>query len=120
MWSDGSGHKEQSVAFYLPREMELVLLVNSPVTSSDTFLYKLVADAYTSNIVELQLNLAKNSIRGLTMKSLIAGAIGGMCPCLITLGKVFTRIRPGWRANRTQLGGALHSAGADLRLRKER
>lgn len=60
MWSDGSGHKEQSVAFYLPREMELVLLVNSPVTSSDTFLYKLVADAYTGNIVELELNVPKN------------------------------------------------------------
>ena len=48
------------------------------------------------------------------MKSLIAGAIGGMCPCLITLGKVFTTITPGWRATRTQLGGALHSACADL------
>ena len=60
MWSDGSGHKEQSVAFYLPREMELVLLVNSPVTSADTFLYQLVANAYTSNIVELQIDVAKN------------------------------------------------------------
>ena len=30
-WSDGSGHMEQGVAFYLPQEMELVLLVNSPV-----------------------------------------------------------------------------------------
>jgi len=30
-WWDGSGHMEQSVAFYLPLEMELVLLVNSPV-----------------------------------------------------------------------------------------
>jgi hypothetical protein len=29
------------------------------------------------------------------MKSLIAGAIGGMCPCLITLGKVCTTITPG-------------------------
>jgi hypothetical protein len=52
MWSDGSGHKEQSVAFYLPGEMELVLLVNSPVTSGDTFLYTVVANAYTNNIVE--------------------------------------------------------------------
>ena len=30
-WSDGSGHMEQSIAFYLPQEMELVLFVNSPV-----------------------------------------------------------------------------------------
>jgi hypothetical protein len=59
-WSDGSGHEEQSVAFYLPREMELVLLVNSPVTSADTFLYQLVANAYTSNIFELQINVAKH------------------------------------------------------------
>ena len=52
MWSDGSGHKEQSVAFYLPLEMELVLLVNSPVTSMDSFLYTVVSNAYTENIVE--------------------------------------------------------------------
>lgn len=48
------------------------------------------------------------------MKSLIANAIGRMCSCLITLGKVFKTITPGWRATRTQLGGALHSARADL------
>jgi hypothetical protein len=30
-WSDGSGHMEQGIAFYLPQEMELVLLVDSPV-----------------------------------------------------------------------------------------
>lgn len=50
-WFDGSGHEEQSVAFYLPREMELVLLVNSPVTSADSFLYTIVANAYTNSIV---------------------------------------------------------------------
>ena len=52
MWSDGSGHKEQSVAFYLPGQMELVLLVNSPVTSMDSFLYTVVSNAYTNNIVK--------------------------------------------------------------------
>jgi hypothetical protein len=52
MWSDGSGQKEQSVAFYLPLEMELVLLVNSPVTSADSFLYSVVSNAFTNNIVE--------------------------------------------------------------------
>jgi hypothetical protein len=52
MWSDGSGHKERSIAFYLPGEMELVLLVNSPVSSADTFLYTVVSNAYTNNIVE--------------------------------------------------------------------
>jgi len=53
---------EQGVAFYLPQEMELVLLVNSPVSSADTFdalLLNIVFNAYTSNIVETQMNLAK-------------------------------------------------------------
>jgi hypothetical protein len=31
---------------------ELVLLVNSPVTSMDSFLYTIVSNAYTGNIVE--------------------------------------------------------------------
>ena len=30
-WYDGSGHMEQGIAFFLPQEMELVLLVNSPL-----------------------------------------------------------------------------------------
>jgi CubicO group peptidase (beta-lactamase class C family) len=60
MWSDGSGHKEQSVAFYLPREMELVLLVNSPVSSMDTFLYTVVSNAYSNNIFKHHVHLAKH------------------------------------------------------------
>jgi hypothetical protein len=59
-WSDGSGHEEQTVAFYFPRELELVLFVNSPVTSGDNFLYSIVANAYTGNIFELELNLPKH------------------------------------------------------------
>jgi hypothetical protein len=59
-WLDGSGHEEQTVAFYLPREMELVLFVNSPVTSADDFLYNIVSNAYTGNIVALRLNLPKH------------------------------------------------------------
>jgi CubicO group peptidase (beta-lactamase class C family) len=57
-WFDGAGQMEQGVAFYLPHQMELVVLVNSPVgplgASTDPpgqFLYTLVADAYTENIV---------------------------------------------------------------------
>jgi Beta-lactamase len=49
-WYDGSGQMEQGVLFYLPHEMEFVLLVNSPVGEPAEFLYTLVADAYTSNI----------------------------------------------------------------------
>jgi len=30
-WDDGAGHMEQSIAFFLPQEMELVLFVNSPI-----------------------------------------------------------------------------------------
>ena len=30
-WDDGAGHMEQSIAFFLPQQMELVLFVNSPI-----------------------------------------------------------------------------------------
>ena len=50
-WYDGAGQTEQGVLFYLPHEMEFVLLVNSPVGTPAQFLYSLVADSYTSNIV---------------------------------------------------------------------
>jgi hypothetical protein len=50
-WYDSAGQTEQAVLFYLPHDMEFVLLVNSPVGSPPDFLYSLVADAYTSNIV---------------------------------------------------------------------
>ena len=51
MWDDSAGQMEQAVLFYLPGEMELVLLVNSPVGPRGEFLYSLVATAFTSNIV---------------------------------------------------------------------
>lgn len=51
LWQDSAGQIEQAVLFYLPHDMEFVLLVNSPVGSPPQFLYSLVADAYTSNIV---------------------------------------------------------------------
>ncbi|HYB31729.1 MAG TPA: serine hydrolase domain-containing protein [Solirubrobacteraceae bacterium] len=51
MWDDSAGQMEQAVLFYLPDEMELVLLVNSPVGPRGEFLYSLVANAFTSNIV---------------------------------------------------------------------
>jgi CubicO group peptidase (beta-lactamase class C family) len=59
-WFDGAGQMEQGVAFFLPLDMELVVLVNSPVgpigSSSDPpgqFLYTVVSDAYLENIVEV-------------------------------------------------------------------
>jgi len=53
-WYDGSGQKEQGVAFFLPLNMELVVLVNSPVGPADQFLYTVVSDAYTAHIVGLR------------------------------------------------------------------
>jgi hypothetical protein len=46
---------EQGVAFFLPQNMELVVLVNSPVGQGPTgqFLYTIVADTYTAHIEEL-------------------------------------------------------------------
>jgi hypothetical protein len=46
-------HEEQGVAFYLPLDMELVVLVNSPVTADlpvSDFLYSWVSSAYTNNV----------------------------------------------------------------------
>jgi hypothetical protein len=56
-WYDSAGQMEQAVLFYLPREMEFVLLVNSPVASPPEFLYSLVADAYTNNIVAAHMSI---------------------------------------------------------------
>ena len=53
-WYDGSGQKEQGVAFFLPLNMELVVLVNSPVGPADQFLYTVVSDAYAAHIEELR------------------------------------------------------------------
>jgi CubicO group peptidase (beta-lactamase class C family) len=54
-WYNGSGQREQGVAFFLPQNMELVVLVNSPVGEGPAgeFLYTVVSDAYTGHIVEL-------------------------------------------------------------------
>ena len=56
IWNDNSGHREQGVAFFLPLNMELVVLVNSPVGQGPTgqFLYTVVSDAYTAHIEELR------------------------------------------------------------------
>jgi hypothetical protein len=55
IWSNNSGRREQGVAFFLPLNMELVVLVNSPVGDGPTgqFLYTVVSDAYTAHIEEV-------------------------------------------------------------------
>jgi CubicO group peptidase (beta-lactamase class C family) len=56
-WSN-NGQWEQGVAFFLPLNMELVVLVNSPVDGHDgqqdgNFLYSVVSDAYLLSIVQI-------------------------------------------------------------------
>ena len=55
-WYDTpSGRWEQGVAFFLPLNMELVVLVNSQVDEQedDNFLYSVVSEAYLLNIVPI-------------------------------------------------------------------
>ena len=54
-WYDGAGQMEQGVAFFLPQDMELVVLVNSPVGSTGEFLYTIVSETFTAHIEELSL-----------------------------------------------------------------
>jgi hypothetical protein len=58
--NDGNSHEEQCLAFFLPLNMELVVLVNSPVDGEQivdgspqgNLLYPLVKCAYLKHIVE--------------------------------------------------------------------
>ena len=55
-WHDTpSGRWEQGVAFFLPLNMELVVLVNSQVDEQedDNVLYSVVSEAYLLNIVPI-------------------------------------------------------------------
>ena len=47
---DRSGQVEQSVLFYLPDDMEVVVLVNSPIGPSAQSLFTIVYDAFQDNI----------------------------------------------------------------------
>ena len=48
-WGSG-GKEEQSLAYFLPQDMELVVLTNSPVGSPPRFFRKVVSDLYLANI----------------------------------------------------------------------
>ena len=57
LWTDGVGHTEQDVIFFLPHNMELALFVNSPVGKTPSgqggpgvFLSGLVQQAYVQNL----------------------------------------------------------------------
>jgi len=49
-WGAGSGQVEQSLAYFLPRDMELVVLANSPIGMQGQFFRDLVTNIYLDNI----------------------------------------------------------------------
>ena len=49
-WGTGDGKTEQSVAYFLPNGMELVLFVNSPIGKTGFSLRGLVKDAYVASL----------------------------------------------------------------------
>jgi len=50
LWGDGGGRVEQSLTYFLPQNMELVVLTNSPVGSPGQFFRDLVTNRYVANI----------------------------------------------------------------------
>jgi len=44
------GHVEQSLAYFLPQDMELVVLANSPIGSPAQFFRDVVTSIYLANI----------------------------------------------------------------------
>jgi CubicO group peptidase (beta-lactamase class C family) len=49
-WGDGAGNVEQSVVFFLPENMEVAVLVNSPIGSTNESLRNTVRIAYMNNL----------------------------------------------------------------------
>ena len=50
LWEDGSSHIEQSLAYFLPEDMELIVLANSPIGSPAQFFRDVVTNLYLANI----------------------------------------------------------------------
>lgn len=50
LWQDGSGHTEQALAYFLPEDMEMVVLVNSQVSHPAKFFRDVVTNVYLANI----------------------------------------------------------------------
>jgi hypothetical protein len=51
LWEAGTGQTEQSLAYFLPRDMELVVLANSPIGSTGQFFRDVVTNIYLDHIV---------------------------------------------------------------------
>jgi CubicO group peptidase (beta-lactamase class C family) len=50
LWQSGSSQTEQSLAYFLPRDMELVVFANSPIGSTGAFFRDVVTNIYLDNI----------------------------------------------------------------------
>jgi len=50
LWQSGAGQTEQSLAYFLPRDMELVVLANSPIGTTREFFRNVVTNVYLDNI----------------------------------------------------------------------
>ncbi len=52
LWHDAkvNGHTEQSLAYFLPEDMELVVLANSPIGNPEKFFRNVVTQIYVDNI----------------------------------------------------------------------
>jgi len=50
LWQSGAGQTEQSLVYFLPQDMELVVLANSPIGNPDKFFRDLVTEVYLDNI----------------------------------------------------------------------
>ena len=49
-WKSNEGSVEQSLLYFLPQDMELVVLVNSPIGAANRFFPPVVDDAYMTNV----------------------------------------------------------------------
>jgi hypothetical protein len=50
LWQSGASQTEQSLAYFLPRDMELVVLANSPIGNPAQFFRNVVTQTYLDNI----------------------------------------------------------------------
>jgi CubicO group peptidase (beta-lactamase class C family) len=65
LWQNGGNQVEQSLAYFLPRDMELVVLANSPIGSPGQFFRDVVTNIYVSCIVERPLGIIAGAPVGL-------------------------------------------------------
>ena len=50
LWADGAAHTEQSLAYFLPENIEMVVLANSPIGKPPKFFRDVVTQIYTAHV----------------------------------------------------------------------